>query len=210
MVHVLTTVLFGRSLPLALLPHRPELRGIGMSDWNGYATALASKLDYLNTYYHREPRFDVTAPPPAAASFDFLISSDVFEHVAPPIERAFANVLKLLRPGGHLVFTVPYALTGETMEHFPELHDYDLLDFRGTRILVNRTRDGRLQVFENLCFHGGEGDTLEMRLFARPALVRHLTAAGFTDIRFWGEPYLAHGIYWSSPLSLPITARRPA
>ena len=54
-----------------------------------------------------------------------------------------------------------------------------------------------------------EGDTLEMRLFARPALVRHLTAAGFTDIRFWGEPYLAHGIYWSSPLSLPITARRP-
>jgi len=210
-VHVLSTVLFGRSLPLALFPHRPHLRGLGMSDWVGYAHGLAAKLDYLNTYYHREPRFDVTAPPPAAAaSFDFLVSSDVFEHVAPPIDRAFANARDLLRPGGHLVFTVPYVLTGETVEHFPELHEYELLDFRGTRILVNRTRAGRLQVFENLCFHGGEGDTLEMRQFARATLVRQLAAAGFTDIRFWGESYLAYGIYWPSPLSLPITARRPA
>lgn len=40
------------------------------------------------------------------ASFDLVISQDVFEHVLHP-NRAFAEVARVLRPGGAHVFTVP-------------------------------------------------------------------------------------------------------
>jgi len=49
-VHVLSVELFGESLALRDFPHRPEIRGIGMTDWDGYALPLAEKLGYTNTY----------------------------------------------------------------------------------------------------------------------------------------------------------------
>jgi SAM-dependent methyltransferase len=39
-------------------------------------------------------------------SVDLVISSDIFEHVRDPM-RAFAEVFRVLRPGGHHIFTVP-------------------------------------------------------------------------------------------------------
>ena len=39
-------------------------------------------------------------------SVDLVVSSDVFEHVRGPIE-AFAELFRVLRPGGHHIFTVP-------------------------------------------------------------------------------------------------------
>lgn len=41
------------------------------------------------------------------ASVDVVITQDVFEHVLEP-ERAFAEVARVLRPGGAHVFTVPW------------------------------------------------------------------------------------------------------
>jgi hypothetical protein len=42
----------------------------------------------------------------ADASLDVVVSCDVFEHVNDP-ERAFAEVARVLRPGGHAIFTFP-------------------------------------------------------------------------------------------------------
>jgi SAM-dependent methyltransferase len=42
----------------------------------------------------------------AGESFDLVISSDIFEHVRRPL-LAFAEVRRVLRPGGRHVFTVP-------------------------------------------------------------------------------------------------------
>jgi SAM-dependent methyltransferase len=42
----------------------------------------------------------------ADESFDLVISSDIFEHVRGPME-AFAEIFRVLRPGGHHIFTVP-------------------------------------------------------------------------------------------------------
>jgi SAM-dependent methyltransferase len=39
-------------------------------------------------------------------SFDLVISSDIFEHVRRPLQ-GFAEVFRVLRPGGRHVFTVP-------------------------------------------------------------------------------------------------------
>ncbi len=71
----------------------------------------------------------------------------------------------LLQPGGSLIFSAPYTRSAQTVEHYPGLREYAILDFRGGKILVNRDQAGVLQVYDNLVFHGGEGATLEMRLF---------------------------------------------
>ena len=51
----------------------------------------------------------------ADCAFDLVTSTEVFEHVADD-ERAFAEVRRVLRPGGHLVFTVPLADVPRTVE----------------------------------------------------------------------------------------------
>jgi SAM-dependent methyltransferase len=49
------------------------------------------------------------------ASFDLVTSTEVFEHV-PDDGRAFAEVHRVLRPGGHLAFTVPLMEAAPTLE----------------------------------------------------------------------------------------------
>jgi SAM-dependent methyltransferase len=208
-VHALSLGLFGQSLPLTRFPRCPDVVGAGLSDWSGYAERLPAKLAYRNTYYHLEPRLDITAPPTALeGSLDFLISSDVFEHVAPPVARAFEGAFRLLRPGGLLVLTVPYSDADELVEHFPDLHEYEIVAFRGGRLLVNRTADGRWQVLDDLRFHGGVGETLELRQFTRSSLWRLLEEAGFAEIVECAGDCEEFGILWAERDGMPFLARR--
>lgn len=208
-IHLLSTELFGQSLLLQDFSTRRDLRGVGLSDWEGYAVQLAQKFDYHNTFYNTEPSLDIIAIEPSMeASFDFIISSDVFEHVSPAVSLAFINTRRLLKPGGLLILTVPYTLREKTLEHFPELYQYKMVKRDGKLVLHNITRDGREQTFENLVFHGGIGSTLEMRFFSKSSLVAELANAGFREIRIRDENCLEHGIYWGMNRSLPITARR--
>src|SRR5688572_14404834 len=144
LVHLLSTALFGESLALPDFPLRRDLRGLGLSDWEALAAPLARKLSFTNTYFHQQPRMDITAIDPALeGTLDFLIASEVFEHIAPPVAPAFVNARRLLKPGGVLVFSAPYAPAGETVEHFPDLHDYQVIEQHGRPVLRNVTRDGR-------------------------------------------------------------------
>ncbi|MFN8557439.1 MAG: glycosyltransferase [Dehalococcoidia bacterium] len=185
-IHVLSTELFGESLALPAFPLDPTIRGLGMSDMETYAQPLARRLA-TSIFYNRAPRLDITDIDPAlAGAFDFVICADVMEHVPPPTGPAFANLRRLLKDDGVLVFTVPYRSLPwtETEEHFPDLHDFDIVqrDGGGYR-LHNTTATGLRQTFDDLVFHGGEGLTLEMRVFAEAALLRDLREAGFTDVR---------------------------
>ncbi len=179
-----------------------------MSDWDGYAILLARKFNYRNTYYHQEPKFDITCfDPSLEGTFDFIISSDVFEHVPPPVSKAFENARKLLKPRGVLIFTVPYSKDEKTVEHFPELYDYRITETNGHYILRNVTRNGVRQTFDELVFHGGHGATLEMRLFSELSLLEEFRKAGFDKVKIYKDDDLAHGIQWSHDWSLPISAR---
>ena len=206
--HVLTTELFGADATVVDLPKRKDIVGIGLSDAPAYALPLARKFRYTNTYFHTEPRVDIAnVPPEMCGRYDFLIASDVFEHVAPPVSRAFVNARRILKPGGVFVFTVPFELEGDTVEHFPDLADFRTVEANGRWTLYNRTRDGRDEAFGDLVFHGGTGTTLEMRVFSRAALEREFDEAGFSSVRVAAEPCLARGIVWPDSWSVPMVAR---
>lgn len=180
-----------------------------MSD-AGYTGLLSQKIGYRNTYYDREPRFDITAPLDlkTEGTLDFLVSTEVFEHVAPPVSRAFENARRLLKPTGVMIFTAPYTLETATREHFPDLYQYEMIVRKGQDpFLKNITQDGREQIFDHLVFHGGVGSTLEMRVFSLDGLMAELEQAGFTNIKIHSEPCWEFGIYWSQAWSLPLTAR---
>lgn len=192
---VLSRELFGENLLLPQFPRDKGIRGMGLSDPTQLAMPLMDRLDYRNTLYDGEPFLDILdISRETPESYDFIISSEVFEHIAPPIMRAFENLYTLLKPGGVVVFSVPYTPTGETREHFPRLHDYRIdTDERG-EYLINRTREGVIEVFRELTFHPGRGETLEMRFFSFPDLSQCFKNAGFEEVTVWHEPFLPFGI----------------
>jgi SAM-dependent methyltransferase len=189
-----------------LAPH-PAIAGIGLTDADAYAKPLAAAFAYENTWFHTEPRLDITQIDASREGrYDFVISSDVFEHVLPPVGRAFVNVRRMLKPNGKFIFTVPFNLEAQTSEHYPDLHEWSMAEVDGTWTLTNVTADGRAERFTDLVFHGGPGSTLEMRLFSLEALKREFAAAGFSRIRIAAEPWLPFGIHWPEPWSVPIVA----
>jgi SAM-dependent methyltransferase len=210
LLQALSLSLFGTNLTLPDFPRVKSLRGLGTSDSNDYAVRLAEKFDYRNTYYDREPRFDITNPLETELGvYDFLLSSEVFEHVPPPPEAAFRNAFRMLKPSGVLVFTVPYSLEASMREHYPGLLHFGFVELDGRLVLVNRTRTGELQFFENPVFHrSNEGEALEAREFNEQGLKAILADAGFSEIRLHGDDYAPFGIVRSESWSLPITARK--
>jgi hypothetical protein len=181
-----------------------------MSDAAFYAERLAAKLDYRNTFYDRAPRFDLLNPQAGdLGQYDFLLASEVFEHIQPPVAVAFANALQLLKPTGVLVFTVPYSLDPATIEHFPNLHRYGLSQVAGQTVLVNRSANGAIDATDQVVFHiGCAGPAPELREFSECGLRAALLAAGFPDVRIYNEDYPPFGIVRSETWSLPIVARR--
>ena len=207
--YLASVALFGTGLPIPELPVRPELRGIGLSDWWQYADRLAHHITYTNSWYHQEPCLDVTAvPDDHAGRYDLVISTDVFEHVLPPVQRAFEGAARLLKPDGALVLTVPWRSDGETLEHYEDAVGYDVVELDGHQSVdIIDFAGARRRVIDPV-FHGGPGSTLEMRVFSLPGILRCLAAAGFHSARVLRQDVPEFGILHPSDLSLPLLARR--
>lgn len=213
---LVSEALYGKALPVSEFPKDGSLVALGISDAVPFAYCMRRALPgYQNTQFDPalvtsdSPNFDIKNPlPQFLGTADVITCSEVMEHVEPPVQPAFDGLLSLLKPGGTLVLTVPSTL-GKTVEHFPDLYDWRLEQRGGKRVLINRTRDGQIQEFDNLVFHGGGDAVLEMRVFGLEDIVGHLEAAGFTDIRIRDESDLEHGILYNHMWSLPVTARRP-
>lgn len=209
LVSLISMEIFGVPLTLEEMPVMKSLRGIGMSDPAALAERLAEKFDYTNTFYHQAPRFDVISMDERhLGQYDFIVSSEVLEHVPPPVDRAFGTLHRMLKPDGVLLLTVPYSLQPATTEHFPGLFEFQVVQVGGRPVLVNRTREGRVEVFENLVFHGGDGSTVEIREFTEGALLGLLKDAGFEQVVIRGENVAAHGVVHGERWSLPVAARK--
>jgi len=209
LIALLSREIFGVTLAIPDFPVVKGVRGIGMSDAPEMAQRLAEKFEYTNTFYHTNPRLDIADPAQDhLGRYDFILSSEVLEHVSPPVEQAFLNLNRMLKPDGLLLLTVPYRIDGRTAEHFPELHEYALASPGGRTVLVNRRRDGSLEVFENLSFHGGAGSTLEMRVFTEESLKEILAGAGFASMRIASEDVPEFGVLHGESWSLPMVGRK--
>lgn len=208
LIHLLSTELFGQSFLLPDFPRLKAIRGIGMTDDDSYAKRLAERFEYTNTYYEREPRLDLTeAHPERAGAYDFILSADVLEHIAPPVDRAFAEVCRLLKPDGFFVITVPCPRQ-QDFEHFPELHQYRIVTLGDTPVLINRRRDGSLEIKDGLLFHGGPGATLEMRQLSPNGLRERLLASGFQEVEFLNDDVPEIGVFFDPEVSQPLIARK--
>jgi SAM-dependent methyltransferase len=210
MMYAVTAHFSPDEIVLARMKPRKDIRGIGCSDW-GYTDLLAEKFDYVNTFYDREPRFDLCKVDWSRwlpGSIDFITCTDVLEHVEPPIEGAFDNMRRLLKPGGVAILTVPTTLEPATREHFHDLHDWRIETEGKQRVVVNRRRDGTIDRFDNLCFHGGEGLTLEFRVFSREGLIDSIQNGGLRVAAVYDRPIEAHAISLG-PSNFVLVAQKP-
>ncbi len=201
---------YGRRLVLQDAPIDKSIVGVGLSDWSGYSKLLEAKLQYTNTFFHTAPHLDITSPKSFSGACDFVVSSDVFEHVKSPVARAFEGAFSILKPGGKLILTVPFTNADRTVEHFEEFDDFEVLVHEGKRVVVGRRPDGHFGIRSGLIFHGGDGETLELRVFCRSELLSHLKGAGFVDVRVVSESDLNFGIVFKDHWSLPIVASKPS
>jgi SAM-dependent methyltransferase len=209
LIHLLSMELFGRSLMLPDFPRLKSIRALGMTDKLCYAAVLEEKFDYTNTYYDREPRMDFTASHPESyGTYDFVLSADVLEHVAPPVERVIEEVHRLLKPNGFFAATVPCSADRHMREHFPGLNQYRVVPLGNSAVLINRRRDGQLEISDDLVFHGGIGSTLEMRQFGVPPLQSCLLESGFREVHFLVENLPGIGIVFDHDVSQPLIARK--
>ena len=205
-IHLLSSELFGWSCSLPDWPADKAKRGLGLSDWAGYAHLLAEKSDYTNTFYDTQPRVDILQPPSQLlGTLDFLISSDVFDHVAQPVQAAFDNSYRLLKPGGVLILTVPYDNREHSTEYACDLTQCITEDTDQTLSRIDwRCDDWQQRLDDSL------ERTSQKRLFCERDLLDRLQRAGFADIRIDGDECQRFGIVWSKPWSLPVVARRAA
>jgi hypothetical protein len=216
----LSRELLGRDAVLKDVPRDPSIRGLGLSDAPAYASWLARKFRYINTSLISEPQLDLrTEDWKKYRNQDFIICADVLEHVPQPLDPIFQTLRSMLRPGGVLVLTVPYADIPNTIEHYPGLKSFRVLEKEGRKTVEYLRTDGTVGIDENPIFHGGEGSTLELRVFSQGDVLAYLYRAGFEDIRLHDEPEPGLGYYWPPMPERPslgrgflgytITARRP-
>jgi len=204
-----------------------NISGIGMSDAPNLASELFNKFNYINTFYHTEPFLDIYNEQHVSKynNLDFIISSDVFEHISPypNIQYAFNNLFKMLKIGGHIIFSVPF-IYDNYYEHFPSLYDYSIEfdNLKNKYYIKNKTIDGKDEILDkcktpsgeitDLCFHGGPGSTLEMRVFSKEILIKHFKDAGFKEITFYDPNEITdmnkYGIFWENKCSLVCSAKK--
>ncbi len=205
----LSRTLFGSDLPLTEFPLLKSVRGLGISDSEMISSRLERCFTYINTHYHRDPMFDLMRPDEREfGRYDFVICADVLEHVPAPVDIAFRTLSRLLKPRGFIILTVPFTLDPETVEHFRDVGEFGLAEVGGRTVLVSRTNENEYRVYDQLTFHGGEGSTLEMRIYSEQDLRAKFAAAGLSELRVESRANPEFGVRLTGPCSLPLVASR--
>jgi SAM-dependent methyltransferase len=125
----------------------------------------------------------------ADASFDSIVSNDVFEHV-PDIDRSLAECARVLRSGGRLYFSIPFHETPESRQ-------------RAT------VRDGQIVELLPPEYHGNPVDPKGSLVFYEHGwdILQRCSNAGFADayvLCYWS---LLYG-YLGAGLQLIFVAER--
>ena len=126
------------------------------------------------------------------ASFDVVVSNDVFEHV-PDIDRALAECARVLRPGGRLLFSIPFnAARDETVQRARMRPDGEVEELLPPEYHGNPIGDGR-----SLVYYDYGWDILD-----------RLRRAGFAEAHAVGAWSALYGYLGGARLQLVFSARR--
>jgi SAM-dependent methyltransferase len=185
-----------------------QCRVLGLSDHQVIQSyALGLKLNYTNTFFDKNPLLDISHPSQNwCDSTDILISSDVIEHVMPPLANAFSGHYKVLKPGGKLILTAPYFKRSSFLEKYPFMISYTVDENLN---VIALDKDYNSFKIVDPIFHGGPGKTLEMRLLTPETIREGLELAGFQDVFFHENDILDYGIVRSTTNVGTITAVKP-
>ncbi len=167
-MYVLGVMLGFGDRPVFEWPENPSLRILEPCPRGPQVPMLQAKFDYVTPEYDAEkiaagadPRefADVQKLPFDDASFDFVIASDIFEHVREDV-KGFREIFRTLKPGGTFLLTVPYDHARETTLE---------------RVKVEGEKD--IPLVEPR-YAGGGGATLDYREYGRD-LLQKLRDVGF-------------------------------
>ena len=197
-----------------LSSHKYETKPVvlGMSDPSPLCENFAKDQNilYLNTFLNESPTLDVlNLLENQIASADILISSDILEHVPFPPALAVSGMYELLKSNGHLILTVPWFKDISYTEHYPWLVNYSVHEnVDGTFSTIGFDSTGNSFEIVNPTFHGGPGNTLEMRLFTLDEVLRLLDASGFHSIKVHDYDVIEFGIRRDNKNIGTITAQK--
>jgi SAM-dependent methyltransferase len=178
-------------LPEAVTPLAAALR-----DWLGEGVVdsefLPDPEDPRRAHYRHEDLCALTFPD---LSFDLLVSAEVFEHIYD-LRTGLAECLRVLRPGGVLIATFPFAYG------------------RRESIIKARHRGPDLppEIFGEPEYHGNPLEPEEGSLvYQIPGweILDLLSELGFSDVSFQGIHSISYGIVAADiPELLLLVARR--
>lgn len=159
-VHALGMLLGRTGTPLHLWTPDRGIRILESSARGSYPTMMKELFEYYPTEYDEQKIAEGKQPLEFADfqklhfadnHFDVVIASDVFEHVRKD-ELGYREVLRVLKPGGSLLLTVPY-------------------DHERSKTIVRVDTNGPTDVhLLEPEYHGGGGLTLAYRNYGRDLL----------------------------------------
>ncbi len=160
-------------------------------------------------------------------SFDLVLGHAVLHHI-PHLDRAFAEFLRVLRPGGQILFAGEPSRTGDRIAAYPKRAAMRTAPL-WRRLMRARPADGldaiHLHDDGSPCprAHGElDGESLEpfvdVHAFTPDALGTAAADAGFADVRVRGEELLANWFGWvnrtleatAQPEDIPMAWRQYA
>ncbi len=124
-------------------------------------------------------------------SFDLVFGHAVLHHI-PDLERAFAEFLRVLRPGGAIAFCGEPSRYGDRLAAAPK--SVGMLAAPAWRRLVG-AQPRAVPEAEQSNGHALEGE-VDVHAFAPADLRRVLADAGFEQCRVGGEEFLANAWGW--------------
>jgi hypothetical protein len=136
-------------------PAGKSVKGIGLTDPAPVAALLAQRFTYVNTYMDAKPRVNIRSDPSPLGPLDFLVASEVFEHVEPPVMDAFNNAASMLKPSGVLFLTVPWVHEGDGRQILPDLYDWKLVRDGDQWAIIDRTSR-----YPGMSFNGSPGPSI--------------------------------------------------
>ncbi len=136
---------------------------------------------------------DAAALPFEDGAFDLVLGHAVLHHL-PELDRSFAEFLRVLRPGGVLLFAGEPSRYGDRLARFPKRAGVAAAPLWRRLVHARAAANGN--------GHGGTPDdhalegVVDVHAFTPGDLERHTKAAGFADVRVRGEELLANWFGW--------------